>query len=171
MVLRSRCRLFAALVVAGSVLGACGGGGHSYKAGTPAVTGAAPTDCSALPLDMVAKTLGIELTGPGVSAHPGGGVTCTFPHAKGGGNALETVQLNGNVTTDTFNIMRDGLKSANNPVNKIKGWGDEAFAATVHFVAIENNFAVRKGRVSVIIQSTADYDHIKKLMKTLLAGL
>lgn len=158
-------------MLAGAVLAACGGGGHSYKAGTPAVTGAAPTDCSSLPLDMVAKTLGIELIGPGVAPRPGGGVTCTFPHAKGGGNALETVQINGNVTPETFNILRNGLKSANNPVKKIGGWGDEAFAATVHFVAIENNFAVRKGRVSVVIQSTADYDHIKKLMKTALAGL
>jgi hypothetical protein len=158
-------------VVAGALLGACGGGGHSYKAGTPAVTGAAPTDCAAVPADFVAKTLEIPVTGPGVSPHAGGGVSCTFPHAKGGGNAVESVQINGNVTSDTFNIMRNGLKSANNPVKKIGGWGDEAFAATVYFVATENNFAVRKGKVSVVIQSTADYDHIKKLMKAVLATL
>jgi hypothetical protein len=81
------------------------------------------------------------------------------------------VQINGQVTSESFNVMRDGLKSANNPVKKISGWGDEAFAATVYFVAVENNFAVRKGQVSVVIHSTADYDHVKKLMKLVLAKL
>jgi hypothetical protein len=159
------------VVVGGLAAGGCGGGGHSYKAGTPAATGAAPTDCAAVPLDVVSKTLGIDVTGPGVAAHPGGGVSCTFPHAKGGGNAVESVQINGHVSSESFNVMRDGLKSANNPVKKISGWGDEAFAATVYFVAVENNFAVRKGQVSVVIHSTADYDHVKKLMKLVLAKL
>jgi hypothetical protein len=161
----------ALVVVSGLVAGGCGGGGHSYKAGTPAATGAAPTDCAAAPLDLVKQTLGIELTGPTVSPHTGGGVSCTFPHAKGGGNALETVQINGNVVTETFNLPRNGLKAANNPVKKITGWGDEAYAATVHFVVDMNSFAVRKGKVSVSIQSTADYDHVKKLMKAVLAKL
>ncbi|HEV7535218.1 MAG TPA: hypothetical protein VGP90_06260 [Acidimicrobiia bacterium] len=161
----------ALVVVGGLVAGGCGGGGHSYKAGTPAATGAAPTDCAAVPLDLVKETLDIDVTGPGVSPHPGGGVSCTFPHARGGGNATESVQINGNVTPQTFNLPRDGLKAANNPVKKISGWGDEAYAATVRFVVNLNSFAVRKGKVSVSIQSTADYDHVKKLMKAVLAKL
>jgi hypothetical protein len=160
-----------ALLVVGLAGGACGGGGHSYKAGTPAATGAAPADCAAAPLDLVTKTLGIELTGPAVAPRPGGGVSCTFPHAKGGGNATELVQINGNVSTESFNVLRNGLKSANNTVKKISGWGDEAYAATVYYVIPVNNFAVRKGKVSVVIQSTADYDRIKKLMKAVLAEL
>lgn len=161
----------ALVVVGGLVVGACGGGGHSYKAGTPAATGAAPTDCADVPLDLAKQTLGIEVTGPGVTPHPGGGVSCTFPHAKGGGNAVETVQINGNVTTDSFNILKNGLKSANNPVKKIGGWGDEAYAATVYFVVNMNNFAVRKGKVAVVIQSTSDYKNVQKLMKAVLAKL
>jgi hypothetical protein len=163
--------IVALVVVGGLVAGACGGGGHSYKAGTPAATGAAPTDCADVPLDLAKQTLGLELTGPGVTPHSGGGVSCTFPHAKGGGNAVETVQINGNVTTDSFNVLKNGLKSANNPVKKISGWGDEAYAATVYFVVNMNNFAVRKGKVAVVIQSTSDYKNVQKLMKAVLAKL
>jgi hypothetical protein len=148
----------------------CGGGGsHTYKAGTPAATGVAP-DCSIVPLDLVTTSLGIPLTGPAPGNRPGG-FTCSFSHVKGGGSAPEIVQLSGNVTPETFAIVKNGLKAANNPLKTIHGWGDEAWAATVYNVVNENTFAVRKGRVSVLIQSTADYDHIKKLMKAVLGKL
>jgi hypothetical protein len=163
--------IVALLVVVGLTAGACGGGGgggHSYKAGTPAATGV-PPDCSAVPLDLAKKTLGLDLTGP-IPGTRADGVACTFHHAEGG-SATEAVQLNGNVTQDSFAFIKNGLKSANNPVNNIHGWGDEAYAAVVRYVVVENIFAVRKGHVSVVIQSTADYDHIKKLMKAVLAKL
>ena len=158
------------VVAAGLVGAACGGGGgHSYKAGTPAVTGPAP-DCSAVPLDLVTKMLGISVTGPAQGATPTG-TTCAFQHTKGGGSAPETIKLSSNVTDESFNIVRDGLKSANNPVKKIGGWGDDAYAATVYSVVNINNFAVRKGKVAVFIQSTADYPKIRNLMKAILAKL
>ena len=150
---------------------ACGGGGssHTYKAGTPAATGVAP-DCSAVPLDLVTKSLDIPLTGPAPGPRPGG-VTCSFSHVTRGGSAPEIVQISGNATPETFAIVKNGLKSANNPIKTIHGWGDEAWAATVYNVVDENTFAVRKGRVSVLIQSTADYNHMKKLMQAILAKM
>ena len=163
-----------ALVVAVSLaafsLVACGGGHHSYKAGTPAATGVSPSDCSLVPLDLVTTTLKLSLTGPSPGSRPGG-VTCAFQHTKGGGSAPEVVQFGGNVTDESFHIVRNGLKSANNPVKTIHGWGDEAYATTVYNVVDFNYFAVRKGQVSVLIQSTADYAHIRNLMKAVLARL
>ena len=70
-----------------------------------------------------------------------------------------------------MDIIRNGLKQANNPVKSIKGYGDEAFASTVFGYATINNFAVRKGKVSVVIISTAEYDQVKVLMKEILAKL
>jgi len=158
-------------VLTGGVVAACGGGGsHTYKAGTPAATGNVP-DCSVVPLDVVTKDLGIPLTGPAGGPRPNGGYTCNYNHVKGGGSAPEVMQLGADVTPETFAIVRNGLKAANNPIKTIHGWGDEAWAATVYNVVDENSFAVRKGKVSVLIQSTADYDHIKKLMKDVLAKL
>jgi hypothetical protein len=159
------------LVLAASLLAAaCGGGGsHTYQAGTPAATGQAP-DCSVVPHDLVTKTLGMDLNGPTQGSRPDG-VSCAFQHVKGGGSAPESIQLNSNVTDETFHIVRDGLKSANNPVKTIHGWGDDAYAATVFSVVNINNFAARKGKVSVIIQSTADYPRIRTLMKDILAKL
>jgi hypothetical protein len=166
---RTRFLTVVALLVLGLAGGACGGGGgHSYKAGTPAATGAAP-DCSAASLDLVSKTLGLNLTGPHAGQRPGGTV-CTFGHSEGG-SVTETVQLNGNVSPESFAIVRDGFKASNVNVHKISGWGDEAYAASVKFLVDQNNFAVRKGKVAVVITSSADYDHMKKLMKALLAKL
>jgi hypothetical protein len=158
-------------VLMGGVVAGCGGGGsHTYKAGTPAATGDVP-DCSVVTLDVVTKDLGIPLTGPAGGPRPTGGYTCSYNHVKGGGSAPEVMQLGANVTPETFAIVRNGLKAANNPIKTIHGWGDDAWAATVYNVVNENSFAVRKGKVSVLIQSTADYDHIKKLMKDVLAKL
>ena len=170
MLIPSRLLRFVAAVALGLAAVGCGGGGsHTYKAGTPAATGVVP-DCSIAPLDLVTKSLGIPLTGPAPGDRPGGFV-CSFQHVKGGGSAPEFMQLSGNVTKDTFAIVKNGLKSANNPIKTIHGWGDEAWAATVYNVVNENIFAVRKGKVSVLIQSTADYGHIKKLMTAVLAKL
>jgi len=150
--------------------GACGGGGHSYKEGTPAATGQAP-DCSAVPVDLVNKTLKRDLTGP-VAGQRQGGVTCTYPAAKSaGGGVADQVQLNSNADKNSMDIIRNGLKQSHNKVNKIKGYGDEAFASTVYGYATVNNFAVRKGKVSVVIISTAGYDELKTLMKAVLAKL
>jgi hypothetical protein len=161
----------AVLAVAGLLAAGCGGGGgHTYKAGTPAATGNVP-DCSVVPLDVVTKSLGMPLTGPAGGPRPGGGYTCTYLHVKGGGSAPEIMQLGANVTPESFAVVRNGLKTANNPIKTIHGWGDEAWAATVYNVVNENSFAVRKGKVSVLIQSTADYDHIKKLMRAVLDKL
>jgi hypothetical protein len=148
----------------------CGGGDKSYKAGTPAATGQAP-DCSIIPADRVGKLLKKELSGP-VADSRQSGVTCTYPAAKGGGaGAADQVQLNSNADKASMDVIRNGLKQAHNPVKKIKGYGDEAFAATVFGYATLNNFAVRKGKVSVVIISTADYKQIQALMKDILAKL
>ena len=152
------------------VASGCGGGEKTYEEGTPAATGQAP-DCSVAPLDLVHRTLKRELTGP-IQDPRQNGVTCTYPFAKGGGGGTaDQVQLTSNADEASMAIIRDGLNKANNPLKKIKGYGDEAFAATVFGYATVNNFAVRKGKVSVVIISTAEYDDLKNLMKAILAKL
>jgi hypothetical protein len=101
-----------------------------------------------------------------------GGFTCTYPRTKGGGGGTaDQVQLNSNADKASMAIFTKGLKQANNKVSKIKGWGDEAYASTVFGYATINNFAVRKGKVSVVIISTAEYKEIRDLMKAILAKL
>ena len=153
------------------VASGCGGGDKTYKEGTPAATGQAP-DCSVAPLELVNRTLKRELTGP-VQDGRARGVTCTYPAAKGGGaSAADQIQLNSNADKASMDIIRNGLKQANNPGKSLKGYGDEAFAWTVFgYAATINNFAVRKGKVSVVMISTAEYDDLKNLMKAVLAKL
>jgi hypothetical protein len=154
----------------GLVAGGCGGGDKSYKEGTPAATGQAP-DCSVAPLDVVNRTLKRELSGP-VQEPRQNGVTCTYPAAKGGGGGTaDQVLLYSNASKASMDLIRNGLKQTNNKVGKIKGYGDEAFASTVFGYATINNFAARKGKVSVHIISTADYKEIRTLMKEILARL
>jgi hypothetical protein len=159
-----------ALVALGLVVAGCGGGEKSYKAGTPAATGKAP-GCSVVPADLVSQRLKRQVTGP-VAETSLSGMTCTYPAAKSAGaGTTDQVQLNSDADKKSFDIYRKGLKQANNPVKSIDGYGDEAFASTVHSYADINNFAVRKGKVSVVIISTADYKEIRTLMKDILAKL
>jgi hypothetical protein len=168
---RSKVRSFVVALVAVALLGACGGGGDkSYKEGTPAATGAAP-DCSILQIDFVRSALKRpDLNGPAQGSRVDG-VTCTFSTPGSGLADLNSVQLYNNVTEDSFAVVRDGFKKNNSKVNNIKGWGDEAWASTVQFYSPTNYFGVRKGRVAVLITSTSDYEHIRKLMKDILAKL
>ena len=117
------------------------------------------------------KTLDLKLDRPPLSTHTGGGAACSPIRRGRGDRRADGAGQQQRRQGETFNLPRNGLKAANNPVKKISGWGDEAYAATVHFVVDMNSFAVRKGKVSVSIQSTADYDHVKKLMKAVLAKL
>lgn len=153
------------------VAGACGGGGDkTYEEGTPAATGQAP-DCSVVPIEIVRKSLKREdLQGPNQGSRADG-MTCTFSAAGSGLADLNSVQLYSNATEESFAILPDQFKKNNNKVNKIKKWGDEAFASTVQFYSPTNYFGVRKGNVAVLITSTSDYDNMQDLMKQILAKL
>ena len=155
------------LLVVGLGLAGCGGGGDSKpKPGTPAATGVAP-DCSVVPLDLVKKSLGLEVTGPSAQTRPSG-TACIFPRPGGGPSAVETVLFSGNQDKASFAIIRDGYKTNNIKVNKIGGWGDEAYAVKIRLYANLNTFSVRKGKVAVSINSVAEFDQLKKLMKAIL---
>jgi hypothetical protein len=167
---RKAFRVIACLVALGPVTTGCGGGEKSYKEGTPAATGQAP-DCSVAPLELVNRTLKRELTGP-IQEPRQNGITCTYSFAKGGGGGTaDQVLLDSNASKASIDILRNAQKRSNNKVSKIKGYGDEAIAWTVFGYATVNNFAVRKGKVSVTIISTAEYDEIRNLMKEILAKL
>jgi hypothetical protein len=157
------------LLVAGLVGAACGGGDSKPKPGTPAATGVAP-DCSVVPLDLARKSLKMELTGPNAQQRPSG-TSCVFTRSAGGRSATETVLFTANEDKATFAIIRDGYKESNHKVNKIGGWGDEAYAVTVLTFVPQNTFAVRKGRISVTITSAAEFEEIRTLMKAVLAKI
>jgi len=170
---RRRLRPAVAVLVAVApalLLGACGGGDKTYEEGTPAATGQAP-DCSVTPLDLVQKTLHRkDLQGPSQGTRSDG-ITCTFSTPGSGLADQNQVQLYSNVTEESFAVIRDGFKKNNSEVKNIKGWGDEAWASTVQFYSPTNYFAVRKGKVAVLIISVSDYERLQDLMKAILAKL
>jgi hypothetical protein len=96
------------------------------------------------------------------------GTTCVFARPAGGASATETVFFTGNESKDGFAIVRDGYENNNVTVNKIKGWGDEAYAVRIKLFVETNTFAVRKGRLGVTITSVADFPEIRALMKEIL---
>jgi hypothetical protein len=149
---------------------ACGGGKKSYKEGTPAATGDAP-DCSVVPIDLVRNSLKRPDLGGPQQGTRADGITCTFSTPGSGLGDLNSVQLYNHVTEESFSVIQDGFKKNNNKVNKIKGWGDEAYASTVQFYTPTNYFGVRKGQVAVLITSTSDYKYMRDLMKAILAKL
>ena len=158
--------IFLLVVGLGLAGSACGGGDSQPKPGTPAATGVAP-DCSFVPLDLVAKSLELEITGPLAQTRPNGNA-CIFARPSGGASAIETVLFNGNEDKQTFAIIRDGYKSNNIKVNNIGNWGDEAYAVKIRLFADLNTFSVRKGKVAVTITSVAEFDQLKTLMKAIL---
>jgi hypothetical protein len=155
------------LAVVGLVGAACGGGGDSKpREGTPAATGVAP-GCDVVPLDVASKSLKLELTGP-VEQKRTSGTTCVFARPAGGASATETVYFNANESKESFAIIREGYEKNNVKANKIKGWGDEAYAVRIRLFVDNNTFAVRKGRIGVTITSVAEFPEVRTLMKEVL---
>jgi hypothetical protein len=155
------------VLVAGLAGAACGGGDSKPKAGTPAATGVAP-DCSVVPIEMASKALKLELTGPTAQTRPTG-TACVFAgKTSTGRSSTETVLFNGNEDKASFAIVRDGYKENNIKVNKIGGWGDEAYAVRLMLFIPQNTFSVREGRVSVTITSAAEFEEVRALMKEIL---
>jgi hypothetical protein len=165
---RTRNRVGSLALVALTLAGVgCGGGGDSEpREGTPAATGEAP-GCDAVPLDLASEMLKLELTGP-IEQKRSNGTTCVFARPAGGASATETVYFNANESKESFAIVRDGYENNNVKVNKIKGWGDEAYAVRIKLFVETNTFAVRKGRLGITIQSVADFPEIRNLMKEIL---
>ena len=154
------------LAVAGLAGTACGGGDSKPREGTPAATGEAP-GCDAVPLDLASKSLKLELTGP-VEQKRTSGTTCVFARPAGGASATETVYFNANESKESFAIIREGYEKNNVKANKIKGWGDEAYAVRIRLFVDTNTFAVRKGRIGVTITSVAEFSEVRALMKEVL---
>ena len=155
------------LAVVGLVGAACGGGGDSKpREGTPAATGVAP-GCDVVPLDVTSKSLKLELTGP-VEQKRTSGTTCVFARPAGGASATETVYFNANESKESFAIIREGYEKNNVKANKIKGWGDEAYAVRIRLFVDTNTFSVRKGRIGVTITSVAEFPEVRTLMKEVL---
>ena len=167
MPIRNRVVPLAVLAVVGLVGAACGGGGDSKpREGTPAATGVAP-GCDVVPLDVASKSLKLELTGP-VEQKRTSGTTCVFARPAGGASATETVYFNANESKESFAIIREGYEKNNVKANKIKGWGDEAYAVRIRLFVDTNTFAVRKGRIGVTITSVAEFPEVRTLMKEVL---
>ena len=155
------------LAAVGLVGAACGGGGDSKpREGTPAATGVAP-GCDVVPLDVANKSLKFELTGP-IEQKRTSGTTCVFARPAGGASATETVYFNANESKESFAIIREGYEKNNVKPNKIKGWGDEAYAVRIRLFVDTNTFAVRKGRIGVTITSVAEFPEVRTLMKEVL---
>ena len=167
MPIRKRVVPLVLLAVVGLVGAACGGGGDSTpREGTPAATGEAP-GCDVVPLEVASKSLKLELTGPVEQKRPGG-TTCVFARPAGGASATETVYFNSHESKESFAIIRDGYEKNNVKVNKIKGWGDEAYAVRIRLFVDTNTFTVRKGRLGVTITSVAEFPEVRTLMKEIL---
>ena len=116
---------------------------------------------------MASKSLKLELTGP-VEQKRTSGTTCVFARPAGGASATETVYFNANESKESFAIIREGYEKNNVKANKIKGWGDEAYAVRIRLFVDTNTFSVRKGRIGVTITSVAEFPEVRTLMKEVL---
>ena len=130
----------------------------------PASPPTAPSSLSRWP----SKALKLELTGPTAQTRPTG-TSCVFTgKTPAGRTSTETVLFNGNEDKASFDIVRQGYKENKIKVNKIGGWGDEAYAVRLMLFIPQNTFSVREGRVSVTITSAADFEEVRALMKEIL---
>lgn len=167
---RIRNRVVPLIVILATGLAGCGGdkvAGGKPEEGSPAATGKAP-DCSVVPVELAEKALKLDLDPAFQTLRPNNGTSCVFRRPNAGGAAQETVLFNGSENKESFAIIRDGYEKNNIKVNKIGGWGDEAYAVKVKLFVDTNTFAVRKGQVSVTITSVADFPEIRDLMKPIL---
>lgn len=126
--------------------------------------------CDLAPPALIKQTLGLDV-GAASPNDNGSVLVCTYPPAPGASKTI-LVRFDTDSSADQFKTTRGGYATQNMQTADYPGFADEAYTNTISAIGITTNTLVaRKGKVELLISSSASFDQEKALEQKLFDAL
>jgi len=140
-----------------------GGGGGASKSAS----------CDLAPSSLIKSQLGLDVGTPSKTDNGGSVVVCTYPPAPGASKTV-IVRLDTDSSAAQFKTTRDGYAPQNMQTTDFPGFGDEAYTNTISVSNLgitTNTLVARKGKVELLVSSSASFEQEKSLEQKLFDAL
>jgi hypothetical protein len=128
--------------------------------------------CDLAPPSLLKSMLGLDVAAP--SANDNGSVlVCTYPPAPGASKTA-LVRFDTDSSAARFKTTRDGYAPQNMQTADFPGFADEAYTNTISVSNLgitTNTLVARKGKVELLVSSSASFDQEKALEQKLFDAL
>ena len=140
-----------------------GGGGGASKSAS----------CDLAPSSLIKSQLGLDVGTPSKTDNAGSVVVCTYPPAPGATKTV-IVRFDTDSSATQFKTTRDGYAPQNMQTTDFPGFGDEAYTNTISVSNLgitTNTLVARKGKVELLVSSSASFEQEKSLEQKLFDAL
>jgi len=140
-----------------------GGGGGASKSAS----------CDLAPSSLIKSQLGLDVGTPSKTDDGGSVVVCTYPPAPGASKTV-IVRFDTGSSATQFKTTRDGYAPQNMQTTDFPGFGDEAYTNTISVSNLgitTNTLVARKGKVELLVSSSASFEQEKSLEQKLFDAL
>jgi hypothetical protein len=140
-----------------------GGGGGASKSAS----------CDLAPSSLIKSQLGLDVGTPSKTDNGGSVVVCTYPPAPGATKTV-IVRFDTDSSATQFKTTRDGYAPQNMQTTDFPGFGDEAYTNTISVSNLgitTNTLVARKGKVELLVSSSASFEQEKSLEQKLFDAL
>jgi hypothetical protein len=137
-----------------------GGGGRSAS-------------CDLAPSSLIKSQLGLDVGAPSATDNGGSVLVCTYPPAPGASKTV-IVRFDTGSSAAQFKTTRDGYAPQNMQTTDFPGFGDEAYTNTISVSNLgitTNTLVARKGKVELLVSSSASFEQEKSLEQKLFDAL
>ena len=135
--------------------------------------GGKSASCDLAPSSLIRSQLGLDVGTPSKTDDGGSVVMCTFPPAPGASKTV-IVRFDTDSSATQFKTTRDGYAPQNMQTTDFPGFGDEAYTNTISVSNLgitTNTLVARKGKVELLVSSSASFEQEKSLEQKLFDAL
>jgi hypothetical protein len=140
--------------------GGAGGGGKAAS-------------CDLAPSSLIKSQLGLDVGTTSKTDNGGSVVVCAYPPAPGASKTV-IVRFDTDSSAAQFKTTRDGYAPQNMQTTDFPGFGDEAYTNTISVSNLgitTNTLVARKGKVELLVSSSASFEQEKSLEQKLFDAL
>jgi len=161
--------------LAGVTIAVAGCGPDSSNSASSGPGGGAgkSASCDMAPTSLVKSQLGLDVGAPAATDNGGSVLVCTYPPAPGASKTV-IVRIDTGSSAAQFKTTRDGYTPQNMQTTDFPGFGDEAYTNTISVSNLgitTNTLVARKGKVELLVSSSASFEQEKSLEQKLFDAL
>ena len=135
--------------------------------------GGKSASCDLAPSSLIKSQLSLDVGTPSKTDDGGSVVVCTYPPAPGASKTV-IVRVDTDSSATQFKTTRDGYAPQNMQTTDFPGFGDEAYTNTISVSNLgitTNTLVARKGKVELLVSSSASFEQEKSLEQKLFDAL